>query len=175
MRLFVYDARECDPKRCTAIRLQRAGKVKMVYRFRDLPAGAILLDPLAEKALSKEDADTARARGLAALDCSWKRIEQIIHARKRMLPRSLPYLVAANPTYYGRPTILSTVEALAAALFILGEPEQANDLLKIFKWGQTFLELNRELLEKYACARDSSEIIALQREIMSRLGSKTKI
>jgi pre-rRNA-processing protein TSR3 len=147
----------------------------MAYRFRDLPAGAILLDPLAEKALSKEDAPAAEARGLVALDCSWKRIEQITRARKRMLPRSLPYLVAANPTHYGRPTILSTAEALAAALFILGKPEQANDILKIFKWGPTFLELNRELLKEYACAKDSSEVVSRQREIMSRLECKAKI
>ncbi|MCS7131752.1 MAG: DUF367 family protein, partial [Hadesarchaea archaeon] len=147
MQLFVYNAKECDPKRCTAIRLYRAGKIQMVYRFRDLPSGAILLDPLVEKALSKEDANVARTRGLVALDCSWKQIEQIARARKRMLPRSLPYLVAANPTHYGRPTVLSTAEALAAALFILGEPDRANEILKIFKWGPTFLELNQELLK----------------------------
>lgn len=166
MKLVVYNARECDPKRCTAMRLHRVGKIKMVYKLSELPAGAILLDPLAETALSKADADIARDRGIAALDCSWKKIEQIVNIRRKMIPRSLPYLVASNPTYYGRPTILSTVEALSAALFILGDPVRAEELLKIFKWGPTFLELNREPLEAYARAADSSEVVSLQQQFM---------
>jgi pre-rRNA-processing protein TSR3 len=166
MRLVVYNARECDPKRCTAIRLHRAGKIKMVYKLNELPAGAILLDPLAEKALSKADVDIARERGIVALDCSWKKIDQIVNIRRKMVPRSLPYLVASNPTYYGRPTILSTVEALSAALFILGDPVRAEEIIKIFKWGPTFLELNREPLEAYARAADSNEVVSVQQQFM---------
>jgi pre-rRNA-processing protein TSR3 len=166
MRLVVYNARECDPKRCTSMRLYRAGKIQMVYRLAELPAGAILLDPLAERALSKADADVARERGIVALDCSWKKIEQIVNIRRKMIPRSLPYLVAANPTYYGRPTILSTVEAISAALFILGDAVTAEEILKIFKWGPTFLELNHEPLEAYACAADSNEVVSIQQQFM---------
>jgi len=166
MRLIVYNARECDPKRCTAIRLYRVGKVQMVYKLSDLPSGAILLDPLAQKALSKADVTIAMERGIVALDCSWKQIEQIARLRRRMASRSLPYLVAANPTYYGRPTILSTAEALSAALFILGDQARAEEILSIFKWGPTFLELNREPLEAYARAADSKEVIAVQQQFM---------
>ncbi|MDI6884040.1 MAG: DUF367 family protein [Hadesarchaea archaeon] len=167
MQLIVYNARECDPKRCTAMRLYRAGKIKMVYNLQELPSGAILLDPFAEKALSKADAETLKNRGVVALDCSWKRIKHILRLRGRMVPRALPYLVATNPTYYGRPTILSTAEALAAALFILGEKGLAEDILGLFKWGPTFFDLNREPLEAYARATDSAEVVALQRQFMS--------
>ncbi|MDI6643067.1 MAG: DUF367 family protein [Candidatus Hodarchaeaceae archaeon] len=167
MQLIVYNARECDPKRCTAMRLYRAGKIKMVYNLQELPSGAILLDPFAEKALSKADAETLKNRGVVALDCSWKRIKHILRLRRRMVPRALPYLVATNPTYYGRPTTLSTAEALAAALFILGEKGLAEDILGLFKWGPTFLDLNREPLEAYARATDSTEVVALQRQFMS--------
>lgn len=138
----------------------------MVYKLNELPAGAILLDPLAEKALSKDDAELARERGIVALDCSWKKIEQIVKIRGKMVPRSLPYLVASNPTYYGRPTILSTVEALSAALFILGDPVKAEEILKIFKWGPTFFDLNREPLEAYASAADSNEVVSVQQQFM---------
>jgi pre-rRNA-processing protein TSR3 len=166
MRLIVYNARECDPKRCTAMRLHRADKIQMVYKLSDLPSGAILLDPLAQKALSKADVAIAMERGIVALDCSWKQIRQIDRLRRKMVPRSLPYLVAANPTYYGRPTILSTAEALSAALFILGDPARAEEILSIFKWGPTFLELNREPLEAYARAADSKEVVGIQRQFM---------
>lgn len=166
MKLVVYNARECDPKKCTAIRLHRFEKIQMIFQPLDLPSGAILLDPFAEKALSKEDVNIARKHGLAALDCSWKQIEQIPRLQARMVPRALPYLVAANPTHYGRPTTLSTAEAFAAALFILGERARAEEILSIFKWGKTFLELNREPLKAYAGAKDSGEVIALQRQFM---------
>ncbi len=165
MRLVVYNARECDPKRCTTLRMHRAGKIEMVSLSSGLPTGAILLDPLAPKALSRADAELAKQRGLTALDCSWKRIRQT-RVRRRMAPRSLPYLVAANPTHYGRPTTLSTAEALSAALFILGRRDQARELLDLFKWGPTFLKLNRKLLEVYASARDSAEVVSMQKEFM---------
>jgi pre-rRNA-processing protein TSR3 len=76
-------------------------------------------------------------------------------------------LIAANPVNYGKPTKLSTVEALAAALFILGFREKAERLLSVFKWGSSFLSLNKELLETYAGAHNSSEVVELQREFMS--------
>lgn len=167
MRLVVYNARECDPKRCTAVRLHRAGKVEMVYSLRELPARAVLLDPFAEKALSKADAEAAKTHGLVALDCSWKQIKEISNLRKRMESRALPYLVAANPTYYGRPTTLSTAEALAAALFIFGDREIARDILSLFNWGHVFLDLNREPLEAYASAKDSSEVVVIQQQFIS--------
>ena len=166
MELIVYNARECDPKRCTAVRLHRAGRIHMVYKLGELPSGAVLLDPFAQKALSRADAAAAEKHGLAALDCSWKKIREIEGLRKRMTPRSLPYLVAANPTYYGRPTTLSTAEAIAAALFILGNRERAKEILAGFIWGQTFFELNREPLDAYADASDSGEVVAIQRQFM---------
>ncbi|MCK4811310.1 MAG: DUF367 domain-containing protein, partial [Methanosarcinales archaeon] len=35
-----------------------------------------------------------------------------------------------------------------------------------FKWGHTFLELNRQLLDEYAQAKDSSEVVAIQSEYL---------
>ena len=83
-----------------------------------------------------------------------------------MKQRSLPYLVAANPVNFGKPFKLTTVEAFAAALYILGEDEQATTILGKFNWGHTFSELNCELLEAYARAKDSSEVIAIQSEYL---------
>jgi pre-rRNA-processing protein TSR3 len=82
----------------------------------------------------------------------------------------LPILIAGNPTNYSKPTKLSTVEALAGALYIAGFREEAEKLLSIFTWGHTFLELNADLLEAYAGAKDSTEIVKMQ----SMLGRKAE-
>ena len=42
--------------------------------------------------------------------------------------------------------------------------QEAVELLSIFTWGHTFLELNQAILDNYAKALDSSEIIKIQNE-----------
>ena len=74
----------------------------------------------------------------------------------------MPFLVAANPVNFGKPFKLSTVEALAAALVILGLPWQAEAILSKFSWGHVFLDLNREPLAEYASAKDSAEVVKIQ-------------
>lgn len=83
-------------------------------------------------------------------------------------PRLLPFLVAANPINYGKPCQLSCVEAIAATLIITGYSEEANLYLGKFSWGHAFLELNSELLEKYALCADSKEIIAVQEKFLDK-------
>ncbi len=85
---------------------------------------------------------------------------------RRMVHRALPFLLAANAVNFGRPFKLSTVEAFAAALYILGEKEQAALILNKFKWGPIFLELNREPLERYSKSRDSTEVVRIQGEYL---------
>lgn len=160
MHLLIYHANQCDPKKCTGRKLARFGIARLTHRISDL-RGYLVLSPFSERALSP--ADRTLLRGLAALDCSWAEAERVferIHANTR----ALPFLLAANPVNFGKPFKLSTAEALAAALFILGERKQAELVLSKFSWGHTFLELNREPLEEYAAAEDSAEIVRIQSE-----------
>ena len=163
MRIIVYHAGQCDPKKCTALKLKRHGLIEIVKRIKLIPRGAIVLNPLAEKAFSPADRSRIQRYGLAALDCSWEKAQKILKSslKIRRFSRCLPYLIAANPVNYGIPTKLSTVEALSAALYIAYFREEAKKLLGIFKWGDTFLRLNRELLDKYSAAKNSKEIVEL--------------
>jgi len=160
-RIFVYHERACDPFKCTALRLARLGKVRVVWRVSDVPRGCIVLNPVSSTALSPADREAAERRGIVAVDCSWKNLSRVFKCI-RGVHRALPFLVAANPINYGMPTKLSTAEAVAATLYILGFKKEAERILACFKWGASFLELNRELLEKYSSAKNSEEIIEIQ-------------
>lgn len=163
VRLVVWHMAQDDPKRCTAKKLERFGLAEVVQNPRRLPRDALLLDPTAGRAMSRQDLPLARAHGLAAVDCTWKKADVAFpEVPGRLHQRALPFLLAANPTAFGRPFKLSTVEAFAAALCILGEEGQAELLLSKFGWGARFLEVNAEPLAAYANARTSREVVEAQ-------------
>ena len=161
-RITIYQGGQCDPKRCTALKLKRHGLARIVKKTKFLPKRAIILNPYSEIALSPADRVRIRNFGLVGLDCSWNHAERILQKQLKGTARCLPILIAGNPTNFGKATKLSTVEALAAALEIAGFKEEATKLLSVFSWGHTFLELNRELLELYATARDSIDVVEKQ-------------
>ena len=163
MQLLVYHANQCDPKKCSGKKLARFDLARLTTHVNQLRP-FLVLSPFSEKALSPEDRG---ARGLAALDCSWAHAEEVFE-RLSLNQRALPFLVAANPVNYGKPFKLSTVEALAAGLFILGQATQAELILSKFNWGHVFLELNREPLLEYAAAKNSSEVVQIQNAYLSQ-------
>lgn len=123
-----------------------------------IPRSSMILDPSAPQALSPAD---RTPKSLTVLDCSWEVFEQI-QVSRWPLRRALPFLVAANPGHFGRPFMLNSVEAFAAALVILGEPAQAEEILSAFSWGMRFLEVNHDPLTEYAAAKDSAEVVEIQ-------------
>jgi len=162
----VYHAKQCDPKKCTALKLSRHGLIRIVSQLRFLPKRAIVLNPFSETAFSPADRQRIEQHGLVALDCSWEHAEKVLSGHVRGTSRCLPLLVAGNPVNFGKPTKLTTVEALAAALIIAGFEEEARELLSVFTWGHTFLDLNGERLGKYSTARNSAEVVELQKTFM---------
>jgi pre-rRNA-processing protein TSR3 len=144
------------------MKMKRFGKLRILSRISDIPRNTLLLDPTAEQALSPEDRGVP---SLTVLDCSWEVLDTSVVERYRMR-RALPFLLAANPLHYGRPFQLSSIEAFAAALYILGETEQAQQILSLYTWGCRFLELNAEPLSLYAMARDSAEVVAIQAQYL---------
>ncbi|MGZ7048915.1 MAG: DUF367 family protein [Methanobacterium sp.] len=167
MKIVVYHAEECDRKKCTSLRLGKKGKIKVVTKLNLVPTRSIVLDPFSPKALSVEDKETIIEKGLVGLDCSWKRLDKVPFKLKTgKNSRSLPFLIAANPTNYGKPCILSTAEAIAASFYIIGFKDIAIDIMSLFKWGPHFLKLNEELLEAYSKAENSLEVVKIQSEYM---------
>ncbi len=164
MDLFIRDYRECDPSKCTARKLLDGGLAEKLLRDRDLGEEGIYLNPLSEKAISSQDKNEAEAGGIRAIDCTWAEADDKIPQYEN--GRALPYLVAVNPINYGRPFQLTTVEALAAALFILDEKDQAEKILSKFRWGEHFLNMNESPLNEYKEAENSSEIVEIQRKYM---------
>jgi pre-rRNA-processing protein TSR3 len=179
-----------DPERCTARRLAKFDLAQLHGSPRETPPG-VVLNPHAEQALSPADRGASDrggrgvsdretdARGtsdrggrgvsdrLVALDCSWETAEREAFDL-RGTHRALPFLVAANPVNFGSPFELTTVEAFAAALVILGERDQAERVLSKVRWGgETFLELNAEPLRRYADCEDSTDVVAVQEEYLA--------
>jgi pre-rRNA-processing protein TSR3 len=156
--LYAYRDNSCDPRKCTVKKLERAGLLKIFTKIAQIPRNTLLLDPTAEQALSPAD---RFVRSITVLDCSWVVLDTGAVSSWR-IRRALPFLMAANPVNFGKPCMLSSVEALAAALFIVGEKERAAEILSKVSWGVRFLEVNQEPLDLYAQAKDSTEVVKIQ-------------
>jgi pre-rRNA-processing protein TSR3 len=174
IRLYAIMEREDDPKKCTAARLVRAGELREVRGSSGPPRGAVVLDPEAETAISREDRDAASKFGILVLDCSWNRLRKFPMIRSGLRHRALPFVLAANPTNFGKAQRLSSAEALAASLYIIGEKVRAEKLMSRFKWGSTFIDINRELLDQYAAAETSSEVVRAQNDVLRSLDVAAK-
>ena len=167
MNVFVIDYGQDDPAKCTAKKMARMGLATEVTRKFHASNSTIVLNPFAEKLLTPLDSD---AKSLLALDCSWNQAREVFFRKIGGKHRRLPALLAANPTNYSRLGILSSVEAVAAALFITGHAEEATEFLAIYKWGPTFETLNGEVLLAYSKASSEEQVEELEREYFPQLG-----
>eukprot|EP01125_Pyxidicula_operculata_P010416 TRINITY_DN3426_c0_g1_i2.p1 TRINITY_DN3426_c0_g1~~TRINITY_DN3426_c0_g1_i2.p1 ORF type:complete len:260 (+),score=78.08 TRINITY_DN3426_c0_g1_i2:328-1107(+) len=145
-------------------KLCRLGYVKLL----DLKGrfGGLILSPNGKKTVSPDDKDIVAKSGISVIDCSWARIDEIPFNKVRGEERLLPFLIACNPINFGHPLRLSCMEAWAATLFITGYKDLAFELMEKFKWGPTFYDHNRDLLEAYASCKNSNEVIAAQDEFI---------
>lgn len=169
VKLYVYHERQCDPRKCTALKLYRHGKVKVFYSLRHIPKRAVILNPLVSHVFSPLDRELVLKGGIVAVDCSWKKVEEVFSKQLQKKGRILPALVAVNPVNYGKIGMLSTAEALAAALYIAGFISQARDVLSVFKWGEYFFELNKVFLEVYRNSKSPEEVVEKQRELLKEV------
>lgn len=157
--VHVYREGDDDPEKCSALRLERMGEAVVHDGVDSLPEGTVL-DPYAERALSPAD-----GLPVVAVDASWENAEEVFE-RVEGRRRALPFLVAANPVNYGNAYQLNTAEACIAALYVLGEQEAAREVADAVDYGDTFLTLNGEPLERYADCGSSEEVVEVQEDYL---------
>ena len=168
MKPLIYMLHQDDPFKCTAAKLVKfrlASPVKFISRT------TIVLNPFSEAPILKYDQTVADS--VCAIDCSWERADEVLKHQRlaaQGIARRLPAMLAANPTNYAKLGKLSSVEALAGALYILNEKELAAKMMDKFKWGHTFLELNADLLDDYADAETEEQVAELEKEYFPQLG-----
>jgi len=148
-----------DPKKCTAAKLV---KFKLATSVRTTSSNTILLDPFAKRTILRDD--KLLADSITGIDCSWELAEKTFKKKFAGIARKLPPLLAGNPVNYSKLNKLTTVEAIVGAAFILGFEDLADELLDKFKWGHTFYDLNRNLLEDYSKASSEEEINSITKE-----------
>ncbi|RAR09563.1 adp-ribosylation factor-binding protein gga1 [Stemphylium lycopersici] len=152
-----WDLGHCDAKRCSGKRLMRLGMMRELHVGQKF--AGVVVSPKAKKIVSREDKELMEQYGAAVVEASWNRIDEVPFGRiGGKCERLLPYLVAANPTNYGRPWRLNCVEALAACFYICGHPEWAESILSTFSYGQAFLDINAALLKRYLACENEEQI-----------------
>jgi len=166
LNLFVIDYKQDDPGKCTAKKMVRLELAKEVSRKFHASSQTLVLNPYAQIVVSPEDKGT---KGVVVVDCSWNLARDVFFRKLGGKHRRLPALLAGNPTNYAKLWTLSSVEAVAATLFILGEEDDAKKCLDIYKWGETFETLNKEPLEAYRAAASASEVLRLETQFFPQL------
>jgi len=166
LKVYAIYLKHDDPKKNTLVKLARHGIVRIVHR---MPANVLVLDPLVPHPLSPLDKSIVANRGLGLIDCSWKKVWQAYSKLKARIRRRLPILFAANPINYAKPYMLSSAEAIAAALYITGFKKEAYNVLSLFKWGHTFFELNSDLLNAYSATKTINDLISIECEVVEKI------
>jgi len=140
-KLYCLHYNECDPKKCTALKLKKFNLLKIIHKTNRSLNKAIILNPFSQKEISLNDREIIIKYGLIVIDCSWNKL---LNLRRTIWKkgRKLPPFIAANPTNYGKWEKLSSVEALAAALLIVEFDDYARLLLSKFPWGNEFFKIN---------------------------------
>jgi len=159
--VFALEMGQDDPTKCTARKMIRMDLARGVSRKFHASDSIVVLNPYAHRVLAPPDKG---AKSVLVVDCSWNQAQEVFFRKVGGKHRMLPTLLAANPTNYSRRGTLSSLEAVAATMYILGEVEEATRYLSIYKWGPNFLTLNQEPLEAYRKARTEGRVLQAERE-----------
>ena len=74
-RLAMWDLEHCDKKKCTGTRLVRQRVVQLLRLGQHFPG--VILSPNGKGCVSRQDRDLIEAKGIAVVDCSWNRLDEV--------------------------------------------------------------------------------------------------
>ena len=74
-RLSMWDLGQCDKKRCTGTKLVRQNVVSELRL--GVPFPGVVLSPNGKCCVSNDDKELIGAKGLAVVDCSWNKLDQV--------------------------------------------------------------------------------------------------
>lgn len=170
-RLFTVELREDDPAKCTSAKMTKFHLARSIRPNR-ISSQSIVLNPYAEEILQRSDRAIALRGGLVVVDCSWVNASSMFRNRRfNGQQRRLPALMAGNPTNYSKVNSLSSLEAAAAAMYLLDFREYSERLLSLYKWGDTFLSLNENALNDYSNAKTQDELRQLELDYFPKVTS----
>lgn len=175
VKVYAFSLYEDSPERNTALKMIRFGLAIPVKYKREIRGLPLVLNPFSNELLGAWYRDHAIQHGVVVVDASWRRLSKYYFRGIRGVHVKLPPLLPGNPVNYGKPCILSSIEAVAAALYILGYKEQYSRLLGLFKWMTTFHTLNDDVLEAYSKAVNLDEMIKVIVEYWGSLDPCYKI
>jgi hypothetical protein len=75
LKIAMWDFGQCDSKKCTGRKLARLGSLKELRVSQGWPG--VILSPSGKQALSKADHEIVKAYGIAVVDCSWAKLDEV--------------------------------------------------------------------------------------------------
>jgi pre-rRNA-processing protein TSR3 len=133
-------------------------------RSRSIRGKPVVLDPYSPEYLGSWVRGLIDKYGVVVYDTSWKKLRPEMIRGVRGIHYKLPPLLPGNPINYARPCILSSIEAVAATLYITGYHGLYEKLLGLYKWMKTFHTLNQQLLRDYREAETPEKLLETIRD-----------
>ncbi len=166
-RIFTFEMRQDDPSKCTSAKMRKFGYATPIRKER-IARESIVLNPSGMSYVARNDREGAQRHGLVVIDCSWNLASSVFTTNFKGNQRRLPALLAWNPTNYSKLGSLSSIEAVAATLYIMDLKTVSEKILSLYKWGPTFLTLNHDALEDYSGAVTPGQITELEQAYFPR-------
>ena len=157
-RIYVVYYGEDDPRKNTSLKMIKKG-FALKTSYRRLYGKPLILNPYSNTYLGPWHRSLIDRYGLVVVDASWKKLTPEKLYRVHGVHVKLPPLLPGNPINYGKPCILSSIEAVAATLYITGYIDVYEKLLGLYKWMKTFHTLNQELLKDYSIVENNEQLL----------------
>ncbi len=158
--IFYIYLQQDDPKKSTMKKLERFGMAQRITINKMMHK--TFLTPFSNNYLLNSDKTRYINSGIAVIDGSWNLINSIEKIGNKNA-RKLPLLLPVNPVNYGNPGKLSSLEAVAASLYIMGFHHVAESIISKYSWAEKFLITNKEPLDEYSLCSNNEECMIAEK------------